>query len=253
MYKYLSVTYLNQCVAKIFFFVLLCSAGAVQANKSVDTLTLSFKKGQVLQLIAPVNLEGKESVRRHYYQTAIPLAESYGFANLGQLSVTQKIVGDFEPGAFVIGSWPSVKSFDDFAALPEWPELKQQRAQGWEELKLYNDQVEKDLELVFRQSKFYTVAFAWFNPENPNDYLKYLKSIEGIVNQMGGKFIHKMRSPTLEAHNSPKIAPDQITFVEWDSEDGLKNLLAHPEYEMFSGFFKSGISKFEMFRIAPNV
>lgn len=250
---YMRVTNLSHKLLSLLIIVGVMGAGNVQAEHTFNQLSLQFKKGQVLQLIAPVSLPGKESVRRAYYQNAIPLAESYGFANLGQLSITQKIVGDFKPGAFIVGSWPSVKSFDDFAALPEWPKLKQQRIQGWEELKLYNDRVEQDIELTFHQNKYYTVAFAWFSKDNPQDYLNYLKGIETAVAQVGGKFIYKMLAPTLEAHASPLIAPDQITFVEWESADGLKKLQAHPDYQAFSPLFKTGISKFELFRIAPSV
>ena len=232
------------------------SDGSHYEQDEVKTLTVHFEPSQMLQLIAPITEISKNNdegvkLRNQYYQKAIPLAQQYGFKNHGQLVVTETIVGDFSPGAYVIGSWPSLNAFDEFANLPEWPTLKTLRIEAWDELKLFNAEINAPLSLSFREDKFYTVVFAWSNPQRPNDYTSYLAGIEPALNRVGGRFMLKIKHPTMESHDASAEAPNQITFVEWNTKNGFATLQQQEDYKRFTGLRDSGLEKIEFHRLAP--
>lgn len=227
-------------------------------KEDAKTLLVHFEPHQMLQLIAPItdvskNNEEGVKLRNQYYQTAIPLAQQYGFKNLGQLAVTETIVGDFRPGAYVIGSWPSLKAFDEFANLPEWATLKTLRLEAWDELKLFNTEIKAPLNQSFREDKFYTVVFAWNNPQNPDNYSAYLEGIEPALNRVGGRFMLKIKQPSMESHDPNAVPPNQITFVEWNTKNGFATLQQQEDYKRFIALRDSGLQKIEFHRLAPRI
>jgi len=255
----------NIAVLLCLVITLIFAANDADANddshkdkEGVNTLLVHFEPNQMLQLIAPLtdiskNNEEGVKLRNQYYQTAIPLAQQYGFKNLGQLIVTETIVGDFRPGAYVIGSWPSLKTFDEFANLPEWATLKALRVEAWDELKLFNAEIKAPLSLSFREDKFYTVVFAWNNPQHPNNYSAYLEGIEPALNRVGGRFMLKIKQPTMESHDSNAVPPNQITFVEWNTKNGFATLQQQEGYKRFIALRDSGLQKIEFHRLAPRI
>ncbi len=209
--------------------------------------SVEMRAGQVLQVIASELREGGGPAARTYGQTAFPIASSFGFQRLGQLNVRQKVVSDFDPEVFSFFSWPDQASADAFAAHPEWPAIKANRPNACSELKVFSIELEEDLSLSFDPAKNYTVVVAWRNEENPADYDRYLSGIEDAVTRSGGRFIYKMRGPSMESHASPPTAPSQLTFVEWDSTDGFAQVQQSSEYLAHQQYFASGLERFEFY------
>lgn len=246
-------------------FVLILTLAQADANNEdlpsedkVRALTVNFEPDQMIQLIAPITSDSKNTeqaakLRSEYYQTAIPLAERYGFKNLGQLAVTETIVGNFQPAAYVLSSWPSISAFEAFSSLPEWPKLKALRIEAWDELKLFNAEIREPVSLSFREDKFYTAVFAWNNPQKPNDYAAYLEGIEPALNRVGGRFILKLNPLSMESHISGAASPNQITFVEWNTENGFATLQQQDDYKRYTDLRDSGLKKIEFHRLAPRI
>lgn len=242
----------------ILLYSFVANADSASTQASVKSITVQFAPYEMIQLIAPVTAISKntgeaEALRRDYYTQAIPLAQAYGFKNLGQLQVDKTLVGDFKPPAYIIGSWPSVAAFDAFSDLPQWPELKALRKQAWDELKLFNSEIPSPTKLTFREDKHYSVVFAWVNPQNPTDYFTYLEGIEKALNRVGGRFILKLKQPTLESHTDDSSPPNQITFVEWETENGFAALREQPDYQEFTSLRDSGIAKLEFHLLSPRI
>ncbi len=223
------------------------SAKPADPAKPAKDVVIELKSGQVLQVIASQIRPDGGAARRTYAQTAFPIASSFGFAPLGTLAVKRKVVSDFEPEAFSFFSWPSEEAVQSFDSHPDWPAIKATRPDAWSELKVYTDTLEEDLSLRFRADKYYTVVAAWFNPENPGDYDRYLSGIESAVERAGGRFIYKMREPSFEAHASALTSPGQITFVEWDKPDSFAEAQKSDEYLANRQYFASGLERFEFY------
>jgi uncharacterized protein (DUF1330 family) len=226
-------------------FVAMTEPAAAQDDPA--PVTVELRKGEVLQVIAPEAREGGLEARRSYYRDVILIAENYGFRRLGQLDVEQKVVGEFDPGAFIFFSWPSAVNAQAFLDRPDLPEIRARRPDGWHELKIFDDLVEENTTLILDPNKDYSIVVAWFDPANPGDYRRYLEGIEPAVEREGGRFIYKMRNPTLETNANSEAAPGQITFVEWADREGFVRVQKTPEYLAHRSYFASGTTRFEFY------
>ncbi len=224
------------------------AAPAVESPpQAAPGFSVEMRRGEVLQVIASEAREGGQDAARTYGRTAFPIASSFGFQRLGQLNVTRSVISDFAPEVFSFFSWPDQASADDFAAHPDWPAIKATRPDAWSELKVYSIALQDDLSLQFDPAKHYTVVVAWLNEENPADYDRYLTGIEPAVTRAGGRFMYKMRGPSMESHASPPSAPSQLTFVEWDSPDGFSAVQQSPEYLAHQQYFGTSVERFEFY------
>ncbi|MEO0501666.1 MAG: hypothetical protein AAF205_14165, partial [Pseudomonadota bacterium] len=172
-----------------------CSAGmtpaVAQSEAAPSTIStapaapaafeIDLKRGEVLQLIAPETRADGDAARQTYYRSAFPIAEKLGYERLGQLNVAEKVVSDYDPGAFVFFSWPDAAAITRFEDHPDWPAIKATRPDAWRELKVYTAALEEDLRLSFDPAKHYTVVVAWLDAEYPGDYERYLAGIESAV------------------------------------------------------------------------
>ncbi len=209
--------------------------------------TLDLKQGEVLQLVVPEERpEGKEA-RQTYYQNAFPIAERLGYANEGLLSVRQKVRGDYDPSVFVFFSWPNAEAAQGYRSNPRFAEFKALRKEAWHEMNIYDAEIREDLRITFDPAKHYTALIAWLDDETRTDYTRYLDGIEPAVKRSGGRFIYKMFDPTMQALRGSQDGPGQITFVEWETEDGFAKVQQSEEYAEHQRYFGSSVERFEFY------
>lgn len=230
----------------VLFFAVSNQVFASQQQWAVD-----IKPGQVVQLIAPVSSPETLPLRRQYYRDAIPLAEQYGFTNHGQLVIEKTILGRFKPPTIIVGSWPSSMAISQFEQEPQWPKLKQDRSVAWQDIRLYNGEVDQPHNMIFLSDKTYTVAFAWVNGEHPDDYFEYLASVEPLLTEIGARFMFKIRYPKIESDQPNTPAPDQITFVEWPDANALARLRAMPKYQQIVSLLNRGVTQLDLHVVRP--
>lgn len=221
--------------------------GKIAASTEVKTATLALSKGQILTIVLPVALPGSEAVIKEYYSKAFALARQFGLQNLFNLKVKQTYIGDIKAPIFGLFSWPDKSSEQKLLSHSQWPEIKAMRPAGWKHLNIFNTQLAQDINLKFSSRYHYTAVIAWFDPKHPDDYQQYLNNIEEALNDVGGKFILKLNNPTFESHSDEKVAPDQITFVQWQDASGFSKLQEHPEYKKHTHLFRTGLKGFEFY------
>ncbi|MGJ8559022.1 MAG: hypothetical protein ACSHX3_02175 [Litorimonas sp.] len=222
------------------------------AKTTAQPVTLDLKAGQVLQLAMPKARAGNaaKAARQAYYADAITLAEQFGDERLGGLSVTETVVGKAKPSALVFYAFPDEASRDRFEAHPDWPGYKAQRPDGWDALMIYSTTITEDLTLQFNPDKHYTLAVAWTNPENPDDYATYLDGVETDFDRVGARFMHEFKDIGYETNNDPNVtAPTQLTLVEWDTREGLMSLLGGEAYKANADYFQRGVAEFQFYRL----
>ncbi|MBB6521221.1 hypothetical protein [Pseudoteredinibacter isoporae] len=235
-------------------------AHAENSEKAAEALHMSFAKGQVFSVIIPVanNTPDGKAARKRYFDASFPLASQLGLKREGQIKIKGSSAKNFKPKVMAFYSWPNQASENQLSARPEWPEIKSLRPKAWDALNIYSKELEKDLILNFTPGKHYSLAMAWVNEKNPNDYYQYLNNIKPAVKAAGGRFIYKMNAPAYEAHgihkkapnNSQSAAPSQLTFVEWDNENGLKAFRASEHYKQNAHLIRSGTHQFRFFRMS---
>lgn len=229
----------------IFIFNCLCATAQSEHAK-----TINLTKGQILSLIAPIGKDDGEASRSQYYQKVLPVAYSMGLKREIQLQVTNVVRGDYMPKAMVLFTWPNQDAEQQMYQHPQWPDMKSLRPLGWEELRIYTSSVKQDTSVTFSPDKFYTLAVAWVDPQKPNDYAKYMNSIQSALEKSGGKLIFTMDDPRFEAHATQLPAPQYLNIVEWGSLDGLERLQQSADFKQNSHLLKSGVNRFEFYRLS---
>lgn len=222
-------------------------------STQAKSLDVTLQKDNLFSIINPKTRSSKSAKEglKVYYEKAIPLAKSFGYRNHGTLRVTETLVGDKQPGVFVLASWPSNEADLSFESDPRWSEYKGLRNQIWSELNFYKAPTDTAKTLSFAQNKFYSIAFAWLDGQNPNDYQTYLQAIQDAVSAAGGKFIHSMVNPRTVSFNEPLNGPDQITFVQWDSKKGLTDFQKSEGFKRHAHLLRTGTKQFELYRVQP--
>ena len=223
-----------------------------KATESGDgAIALSYKKGELVSFVFPDNKPGNGAAAQEYGKRAFPIAGKLGLSNDLTFNI-EKIVGDFDPDAMVLYSWPSAEAETQFNNHPDWAQIKATRPDIWEELRVYTAVLPEDLSLIFKPQKVYTIAIAWTSEEKPNDYHRYFSIIDDEVKNQGGRFMYKMFDPNYEAHVKTGKGPGQITLVEWDQKDGFQQFVRSKTYqEKASNYFRSGVDYVEFFYITP--
>lgn len=213
---------------------------------------ISLKKGELFSIISviPKTGEAADAARSEYYATAFPLAEQYGLKREGQLRVVASPVGKHESKGIIFFSWPSKTAEEAVEQEAAWPGIKALRPKAWEDLRIFTKELDEDLTLTFKADKTYTIAMAWTNPENPNDYNTYMDGIKEAVSEVGGRFMYKMFDPKFESHKLKDGAPGQVTLVEWDTPEGLANFGDTQGFKDNVKYLSSGVTRFEILALS---
>jgi uncharacterized protein (DUF1330 family) len=132
-----------------------------------------------------------------------------------------------------------------------WAELQAFRSEGWKRQDVFTVELDQDLSLTFDPAKHYTLAIAWTNPANPEDYDRYLDGVESAFADVGARFMHRFRDIGYDSSAGKDVVPPaQIVFVEWEDEEGLGKLLGSEAYKAHSSNFRSGVSDFRFYRLS---
>ena len=222
------------------------------AEQPAAPLTIDLKRGELLSIISVIPKEGDQAdaARAEYYQSAFPLAQQYGLKREGQLKVTSAPVGQHKSEGIIFFSWPSQAAEASLEMEADWPAIKTLRPKAWEDLRIFTDELKEDLTLTFKADKTYTIAMAWTNPENPDDYDTYMDGITEAVAEVGGRFIYKMFDPKFESHKLKDGAPGQVTLVEWDTQEGLTKFGETQGFKDNVKYLTSGVTRFEILTLS---
>ncbi|GAA0474882.1 hypothetical protein GCM10009096_15580 [Parasphingorhabdus litoris] len=213
---------------------------------------LTVAKGQYLSIIMPEEKEDGDAARQVYYRQAFPLGQKFGLKRETQLKMDSIEFSNYKPTGLVFFSYPDQESEKQLTSQPEWPAIKAQRPEAWNELRIYSAAMREDLNLSFDPAKYYSLVVAWTNPDKPEDYQRYLSGIEKAVHSAGGRFIYKMKNPKMEAHATSLNAPSQLTFVEWDAPNGFAKVQKTEDYKASAPYFRSGVTKVEFYYMSVN-
>lgn len=226
------------------------SAVADAENSQVSSITIDLPERALFSVIAS-DRKGTDHGRQAYqtFQSrALPLAAEYGFRRHGTMILNGTAIGSFKPQVFLLTSWPSLDAFGRFQKDERWAEFAPLRASIWEDIRYYRKVQDEGLSLTLRSDKFYTLAIANIDQRNPEDYAQYLANLEGPVRENGGRFLLKIENPSLESLSGTQ-APGQMTFIEWDDEDGVNRLLSSQAYAATRQLVASGTTELSFYRL----
>ena len=243
-----------------------CLALAVSAcavtpqTPSVETITeaapvvLDLKAGEVVQFAMFKQAEGDaaKAVRKRYFETAIPYAESLGDEYLGALTVKQTMIGKYKPQGIALYAFPNAAAQVEFQASPDWAEYQTMRRDGWDELNILSTTVPADMTLVFDPRKDYTLAAGWTRPGTGADYDRYLDGIEADFDEIGARFVARFKGISLQSLDAGQTDPTHLTLVEWTDGPNLPGLQSSESYKANSKYFQKAISRFDFYWVTTS-
>src|SRR5437867_2542689 len=95
---------------------------------ATEELSITFSKGELLQLISATYVKGKDKELGAYFQKAFPLAARYGYTPLIQFHVTEVLQGTYQPEGFIgLYKWPSQAAEERFGHDPQWAPIEATR------------------------------------------------------------------------------------------------------------------------------
>lgn len=218
------------------------------AKNAPEGKTITFTKGEVLSLICIVPKAGEDAAaaRKAYTKQAFELAGTFGMRAAGSFGVAGVAVGTFSPAAISFFSWPDIAAERRFRDHKSWASIKALRPSGWDELRIHDVVLDSDVALTFRSDKTYTMATAWINADHPDDYDRYLANIVPAVTASGGRFIYQLRQPSFSALDTSVAAPGRVTFVEWDTPEGLASFQTTDGFKNNVYLMQRGVTDFEL-------
>lgn len=193
-----------------------------------DIKTISFKKGEILDILL---LSTKSETAKHfekYKKTAFPIAFKRTYRPLPGFKITQTTQGNIQPSSFIFGKWNDLKNREQFIAEIDdiVPDFHEQRRNIWSLFNLTYYEMPKDLTINFDKTKYNVATAYWKKEELPFKKFKelWLQKSEST----GGKSFLQLtngKSPMGYYHN-----PDWLVITEWDSK------------EEFDAFYKENLS-----------
>lgn len=226
-------------------------AGTPAEQSQPSTMEVNLKRGELLSIIMPQVGEASGEARAEYAKV-LRLARHYGLRPEGGFRLNVAVPGEYTPDGAFFYSWPSSANESAFTGRPDWPGFKALRRDAWDELNIFTAELDQDVTLRFDPDKFYTMAIAWTNPERPDDYARYMQSIQPQLRELGARMIHSIFDPEFESKTSSRGAPARITLVEWPSVDSLRALRQSAEYKKNNQpLFENGVAAFEFYQIDP--
>lgn len=219
------------------------------SSQQADPLLLNLKASQVLQLALIKEKDGEvaKAVRKKYFQTAIPHAESLGDKYLGYLKIKDTLIGQHKSRGIALYSFPNEAAQSAFQNSPEWPEYQKMRREGWDELHVFSATIPSDMKLTFDPNKDYTLAAAWTRPDTLGDYKRYLDGIEPNFDEIGAKYVTQFNDIRLQSHTDEGGNPSQLTIVEWMNGPDLKGLQQTQGYKENSKYFQKAVTRFDFY------
>lgn len=242
------------------FALLTTSCSATATDQATQTQSVEAKpvavdlqKGQVVSyvLINAIETDQARQIRQDYYSHAFPIASEFGFKREADLSVRNTYVGAMPRDAAILFSYPDAAAEAGLMDHPDWPGIRDMRPQAWDELVILTGVLETPLSFSFDPDKAYTLAVAEINPSAPDAYNSYMAGIEAGLNDMGGRFIHRLINPKIESHGYQYDTDVQVTLVEWDDASTIARYTRTDTYSENADYFTEGVIGFEFFEIAP--
>lgn len=194
---------------------LVCTAlffGGLVVN--AQSKTLSFKKGEVLDILLFTGKPDFSKLFPRYKETAFAFALKTGYQPQPVLSITETTQGGLQPGSFVFGKWTNLASRKKFLneITTEVPDFHVQRRAMWSSFYLAYYEMKEDISFDINPEKVIVATAYWKDesgsfPEFKQEWLKKVKN-------KGGKVMLQLQDAMSSVGYMYK--PDYMVLTEWN-------------------------------------
>ncbi len=240
----------------LFTSAILLATSSVADAKEVspsNTWDVPLDKGALLSLINPELKTTKVAQEnwRMFAKNALPLAGKAGYQFHGTLELVDTIIGNHNPGDFLVSTWPNTQADLAFDASKAFNEYKVLRPIIWEKINYYKAPAAQKTQLSFDENKTYTLMLAWTNSAcGTAQSTQCMSKMLPTLNQFGGKHIHSMATPRFVSLTTEQ-GPTAILLTQWDSEADLARYVQSDEVKRMAAFNQKAVSRLEWYRVNP--
>ena len=155
--------YLLRITMLVSIGALLFAFSTKPTTDPVQTKTVSFEKGQVIDILSLIKKPSTDDALNEYFQKVFPAAQKNGFKIDAQfVPVGPPTQGNYQPDFYSLMSWPTAESRDNFlSTAKEMPyDYLAARKKIWSVFNLTQyEALDEALELEVRSDKIYVVTY----------------------------------------------------------------------------------------------
>lgn len=195
--------------------VLVCTAiflGGLMANGQAKTL--SFKKGEVLDILLFTGKPNFSKLFPRYKETAFAFALKTGYQPQPVLSIAETTQGGLQPGSFVFGKWTDLASRKKFLneITTEVPDFHAQRRAMWSSFYLAYYEMKEDTSFEINPEKVIVATAYW--KDGSGSFSGFKKEWLKKVKNQGGKLLLELNDAMSSVGYMYK--PDYMVLTEWN-------------------------------------
>lgn len=182
---------------------------------NAQTKTLSFKKGEVMDILLFTGKPEMSKLFPRYRETAFDFALEVGYIPQPLLAIKETTQGGLQPGSFVFGKWKDLSTRQKFLReiTTEVPDFHEQRRAIWSLFYLAYFEMPQDVTFDIDPEKV-VVATAYFK-EDTAEFANFKKEWLKTAKNHGGKVLLEVT----DAHSSVgyMYKPDYVVLTEWNN------------------------------------
>ena len=186
---------------------------------NAQSKTLTFKKGEVLDILLFTGNPDFSKLFPRYKETAFTFALKTGYQPQPILSIVETTQGGIQPGSFVFGKWTNLASRKKFLneIINEVPDFHEQRRALWSSFYLAYYEMKEDTSFVINPEKTIVATAYW--KDDRGAFMNFKKEWLKEAKKNGGKLLLELNDAMSSVGYMYK--PDYMILTEWNSRSSF--------------------------------
>ncbi|WP_350290531.1 hypothetical protein [uncultured Croceitalea sp.] len=182
---------------------------------SAQSKTITFKKGEVLDILLFTGKPEMGKLFPRYKETAFDFALKTGYKPQPILAIAETTQGGLQPGSFVFGKWINLSSRKKFLneITTQVPDFHEQRRAMWSSFYLAYYEMRKDISFDLNPEKVIVVTAYW--EDESNTFLTFKKEWLKKAKNKGGRVLLELNEAMSSVGYMYK--PNYVVLTEWDN------------------------------------
>lgn len=181
---------------------------------SAQSRTLTFKKGEVLDILLFTGKPDFSKLFPRYKETAFTFALKTGYQPQPILTITETTLGGIQPGSFVFGKWTNLASRKKFLneITTKVPDFHEQRRAMWSSFYLAFYEMDKDVSFDINPEKVIVATAYW--KDDSGSFMNFKKEWLNKVQSNGGNVVLELNDAMSSVGYMYK--PDYMVLTTWN-------------------------------------
>lgn len=182
---------------------------------AAEDKVLNLEAGQRLTLVLPDANGADEAARETFMQGLIRLSADLELKEEHSFAVASTIIGEHQPQALGIYSWPDKQSSMQLRTHSEYQaQLAPIKADAWSQIHTLDVDLAEPLSITFKEDRSYTIALAWI--ANQSMFDSYAVLSQPVRDALGAKTLVNLPVADFEAVGANfDRQPDRVVIIEW--------------------------------------